>query len=294
MIVVTTPTGTIGRQVLETLIEHDASLRVVVRDAATLSRVTRSRVEVIEGSHADSAVVDKAFAGADAVFWLVPPDPKAKSVTAAYVDFSRPAAEAIKRHAVQRVVTVSALGRSSPMAEHSGYVKASLAMDDLLASTGAALRALTMPSFMDNILFQFEPIKTSGMFFSPIDGDLKLPSCATCDIAAMAAKVLLDDTWTGQGHIAVLGPEDLSWNDMAAIMSDVLGKPIRFQKIPFEAYKARFIENGMSDAMAQGMTDMAIAKNAGLDKDEHRTVVNTTPTSFRKWCEDVLKPVILG
>jgi hypothetical protein len=52
---------------------------------------------------------------------------------------------------------------------------------------------------------------------------------------------------------------------VADIMSEVLGKQVRFQQIPFEAYKARFVEFGMSEAMAQGRTDMAAAKNLGPD-----------------------------
>jgi uncharacterized protein YbjT (DUF2867 family) len=131
------------------------------------------------------------------------------------------------------------------------------------------------------------------VFFSPIHGDLKLPACATRDIAATAARLLLDPTWRGQAHVAVLGPEDLSFNDMAQIMSEVLGKPVRFQQISFEAYKAQFIKLGMSDAMAQGMTDMARAKNEGLDNAEPRTPENTTPTSFRQWCDDDLRPAVL-
>jgi hypothetical protein len=81
---------------------------------------------------------------------------------------------------------------------------------------------------------------------------------------------------------------------MAHIMSEVLGQQVRFQQIPFEAYKSRFIELGMSEAMAQGMTDMAAAKNSGLDNAEPRTPQATTPTSFRQWCEEGLKPAILS
>jgi len=69
-----------------------------------------------------------------------------------------------------------------------------------------------------------------------------------------------------------------------------LGKSIRFQKISFEASKSRFIELGMSEAMAKGMTDMAAAKNNGRDNAEPRTPENTTPTSFRQWYKEVLKP----
>lgn len=49
----------------------------------------------------------------------------------------------------------------------------------------------------------------------------------------------------------VLGPQDLSFNDMAQVMSEVLRKLVRFQQIPGEAFKARPTELGMSDAMAQ-------------------------------------------
>jgi len=292
VIVVTAPTGLIGHQVLKNVLDHGEAIRVIARDPSRLPSQIRARVEVVQGSHGDSDVVNKAFAGAEAVFWLVPPDPRARSVEAAYVDFTRPACEAIKSKGVKRVVDIAPLGRGAQGAKSAGYVTASLAMDDLIASTDVDFRALTMPSFMDNILMQLEPIRTKGMFFSPIDGDRKLPACATRDIAAAAAKLLLDPSWSGQGHVAVLGPEDLSFNDMARIMSEVLGKPVRFQQIPFEAYKARFIELGMSDAMAQGMTDMARAKNDGIDNTEPRTPESTTPTSFRQWCEEILKPAI--
>src|SRR3984957_16137613 len=292
MIVITTPAGNIGRQVLEDLLDSGERLRLVARDRSDIPADTRQHVEVVEGSHGDPAVADRAFDGADAVFWLTPPDPRAESVEAAYVGFTRPAAEAFRKHGVQRVVGVSALGRGTPWAARAGYVTASLAMDDLIASTGVAYRALTNPSFMDNVAAQATAIKNQGMFFSPIDGDRKLPAVATRDIAA-AARLLLDDSWSGTGEVPLLGPEDLSFNDMAEVISAILSKQVRFQQITFEAYKDRFVGFGMSDAMAQGMTDMAWAKNEGLDNAIQRTPGNSTPTSFRQWCETVLRPAVL-
>jgi uncharacterized protein YbjT (DUF2867 family) len=150
-----------------------------------------------------------------------------------------------------------------------------------------------MPSFMDNLLRQVEPIKQRGVFFSPLPGDRKYPTCATRDIAAVATRLLLDHSWTGHGSVPVLGPEDLSFNDMARIMSEVLGKPVRFQQIDDAAFKARLLENGMSEAMAQGMLDMMVAKRNGIDNAEPRTAEATTPTSFRQWCEEVLLPAVL-
>jgi uncharacterized protein YbjT (DUF2867 family) len=294
MIVITTPTGLIGHQVLDNLLDRGEELRVIARDPSALPADFRDRLDIVEGSHSDAAVVDEACAGAGAVFWLTPPDPQAPTVEAAFVGFTRPAVEGFKRHGVKRVVGVSALGRGTPWADHAGYVTGSLAMDDLIASSGVAYRALTNPSFMDNIVRQAESIKKQGMFFSPIAGDRKLPSVATRDTAAAASRLLLDEGWSGVDEVPLLGPEDLSFNDMAEIISEVLGKEVRFQQTTFEAYKDRFVGFGMSEAMAQGMTDMAWAKNEGLDNGVQRTPKNSTPTSFQQWCEEVLKPAVTG
>jgi uncharacterized protein YbjT (DUF2867 family) len=294
MIVVTAPTGLIGHQVLENLLDSNEPVRVIVRDSCRLPAGARERVEIVRGSHGEAEVVTPGFAGADAVFWLVPPDRHADSVEAAYMDFTRPACDAFKRHEVQRVVGISALGRGTAVARHAGLVTASLAMDDLIASSGVSYRALTMPSFMDNLLRQAGSIKNRGVFVTPISGDRKLPSCATRDIAAVAARLLLDESWSGAGHVAVLGPEDLSFNDMAQIMSDVLGRPVRYQQIPAQALKDRLTGSGMSDAMAQGTVDMMVAKDQGLDNAEPRTPKSTTPTSFRQWCREILKPAVLA
>ncbi len=94
MIVVTASAGDIGGQVVDLLQQAGAPLRLIARDPAKLSQDVRNKAETIAGLHGDADVVDRAFQGADTVFWLVPPDPKAPSVEAAYVDFTRPAAEA--------------------------------------------------------------------------------------------------------------------------------------------------------------------------------------------------------
>ena len=293
MIVITTPTGQIGRQVLSNLLQSGEQLRVIARDPSQLPAGVREDLDIVEGSHGDAAVADKAFAGADAVLWLTPADRRAPSVDAAFAGFTRPAAEAFHRHGVGRVVGVSVLGRGTPWAAQAGFVTGSLAMDDLIAASGVAYRALTNPYFMENTVLQAESIKNQGLFFSPIAGDRKLPAVATRDIAAAASRLLLDDSWHGVGEVPLLGPEDVSFNDMAEIISDVLGKEVRFRQITFEAYKDRFVSFGMTDAMAQGMTDMARAKNEGLDNAVQRTPENSTPTSFRQWSEDALKPALL-
>ena len=296
VIVITTPTGGIGRQVLGALLESTAAggdeLRVIVRDPARLPAAARDRVEVVVGSHGDADVVDRGFAGADAVFWLVPPDPRAPSLEAALSGFTRAAARAFTTHGVGHVVGVSALGRGTPVAGRAGLVTASLAMDDLIATTGVAYRALANPGFMENLLRQRDSIRDRGVFTWAAAADRRLPAVATRDIAAAAAGLLLDRSWTGVGSVPVLGPEDLSPNDMARTLSEVLGAPVRFERQSFDDLGAALAGHGAGDAFVRGMVDMMRAKDEGLDDGVPRTPGTVSPTTFRRWCQDVLRPAL--
>jgi uncharacterized protein YbjT (DUF2867 family) len=292
MIVITTPTGQIGRQVLDKVLDGDGPVRVIVRDPSRLSEQVRERVELVRGSTDDVDVVTEALAGADSVFWLVPPNPRATSVPGHVLGFVRPLCEALTKHDVTRVVGVSSLGRGT--AHNAGQISAVFAMDDLVESTGVSYRSLCMPGFMENMLWQVEPIRSRGAFFLPMPGDRKVPTCATRDIATIAAGLLLDDSWTGQADIPVLGPEDLSCHDQAEIMSEVLSRPVRFQQIPTDAYKTSLTQHGMSEAWAQGLCDMTAAVERGIYDTALNTSRAATPTTFRRWCEDTLAPAVLA
>ncbi|EXU62442.1 NmrA family transcriptional regulator [Streptomyces sp. PRh5] len=296
MIVITAPTGQIGGRVLGILLneapERGEELRVIVRDPGKLPDAVRDRVDVVTGSHGDAEVVDRAFAGADAVFWLAPPHPQAPSLDDAYSGFTRAAAKAFTAHGVGHVVGVSALGRGTPAAGRAGHVTASLAMDDLIAGTGVAYRALACPSFMDNLLRQVASIRDDGVFTDTAAADRTAPMATTGDIAAAAAGLLLDRSWTGTGEVPVLGPEDLSANDMVRIMSEVLGRPIRYQRQSLEDLRAASTGRGVGDAIVQGYVDMMRAKDDGIDLGVRRTPETASPTTFRQWCEEVLKPAV--
>ncbi|KOV60720.1 NAD(P)H-binding protein [Streptomyces sp. MMG1121] len=296
MIVITAPTGQIGSRLLDILLNETPArgeeLRVIVRDPAKLPDAVRARVDVVTGSHGDAEVVDRAFAGADAVFWLVPGDPRAPSLDDVYSGFTRAAAKAFTAHAVAHVVGVSALGRGTPVAGRAGLVTASLTMDNLIASTGVAYRALANPSFMDNLLRQVASIRDDGVFTDTVAADRKAPTAATRDIAAAAAGLLLDRSWTGTGEVPVLGPEDLSANDMARIMSDVLGRPVRYERQSLDEFQAALAGHGFGDALVEGYVDMMRSKDNGLDDGVQRTPQTASPTTFHAWCEEVLKPAV--
>ncbi|MFE4860465.1 NAD(P)H-binding protein [Streptomyces sp. NPDC056670] len=297
MIVITAPTGNIGRHLLTRLLESAPTageeLRVIVRDPARLPDEVRGRVEVITGSHGDAEVVDRAFEGADAVFWLVPPD-SSMTPQDGFSGFTLPAAKALAAHRVGHVVGVSALGRGTALAGRAGLVTASLAMDDLIADSGVAYRALANASFFENFLEDAESIREKGVFIDVVEADRKAPLVAVADIAAVAAKLLLDRSWTGVDSVPVLGPQDLSPNDLARIMTEQLGRPIRYERQPFDELYTTLIGYGLNDTFVQGIVDMKRAKDEGLDAGVTRTRATASPTTFERWCAETLKPAVLS
>jgi uncharacterized protein YbjT (DUF2867 family) len=288
MIVVTTPTGQIGSEVVRHLLTAGEEVRVIARDPAKLAPEVRSQVDVVSGSHADFEVLSAALTGAESLFWVVPPSLRPPDPAAYYVDYARTACRALVERGVRRVVAVSAVGRR--VSVDAGVVSAAHASDAEFERAGVDYRALWCPSFMDNMLTQLSALKEQGTFFLPERPDLKTPKVATRDIGASGARLLLNRDWTGPGGLAALGPEDLSNDDMAAILSDVLETPIRFQQISGEAYEAQLMGYGGSEGFAHGLVVMHEAKSNGLDNSEPRNAENTTPTTFRQWCEEVLKP----
>ncbi|MHC3467305.1 NAD(P)H-binding protein [Streptomyces sp. 7R007] len=287
MLVITTPTGQIGRQVVDRLLDGDEPVRVIARDPGRLSPEVRERVEVVQGSHRDPDVLTKAFAGADAVFWLVPPDFRAEDVMAHVVEPTRAACEAFVSQGVQRVVAVSTMGRG--VEKNAGQLSAARAGDELIARTGVGYRSLRPAGFMENLLWQLDAIRNQGTLFWPHPADRTLALIATRDIAATAAGLLRDASWTGQDEVPLVSPDALTPDGVAEVLSEVLGIPVRFQEVPVDAYRATMVEHGASEAWARGLADMAVAQNNGAYAEEHRSA-RPSPTGFRQWCEEVLRP----
>lgn len=290
MILITTPTGDIGARVLSNVLEAGENVRVILRDASKLDADTRSRIEIIEGSHADGAAIAAALNGVSAVFWLPPGSPLARTPEDAYVDFSRAFCSALPGSSVSHVVGVSALGRGWP--KPAGLAAASIAMDDMIAATGVAYRSLACASLMDNIARQVDPIREQGAFYQPTPGDLKLPHVAKADVAAIASQLLTGQDWHSVAELALCGPEDLSFEEMATILSDTLCREIAFHEMSVEDFGGMMRGIGATDGMAQGYVEMMTAKNEGMDNAACPKDRSATPTTFRNWCETELRPSI--
>jgi uncharacterized protein YbjT (DUF2867 family) len=287
MLVITTPTGQIGRQVLARLLDHGDPIRVIVREPIRLNPAVRNRVDVVQGSHDDPAVLGHALEGADGLFWLVPPGLSGASTEQRYLGFTRPAADAIRRHSVPHVVGVSSAGHGWPT--RAGVLSAAFSMDAEIERTGTAYRALSMPFYMENVLAQLGAIREHGRFSLAYPADRPLATVATRDIAATAAALLADRSWAGQERVPVFGPDRISPNAMAAVMSEVLGRTVIFTQLSRADVESALTRRGASEGVVRDVIEMMIAVQDGIyDADQARATPG--PTDFRTWCREILRP----
>ncbi|MFJ4627001.1 NmrA family NAD(P)-binding protein [Streptomyces sp. NPDC088847] len=288
MIVITAPTGDIGGQVLERVLDSGEAVRVVARDLSRLPEHVRAQAEVIQGSHGDADTITKALEGADRLFWLVPPAGRdyADSAEHYYLEFTRAACQVAASQGV-RVVAVTSLGHGYQ--GQAGLLSAALAMDELFVAADVHYRALALPFFMENLLRQVPAMAEQGTWFMANASDRPLPTVATRDVAATAAALLLDASWSGQARVPLVSPETLTPEALAEVISETLGRTVHYRQTSLADFHAAMVRRGTSQAMAQDFVSMVQAQNSGIyDAEPHDP--GTARTGFRQWCQDILKP----
>ena len=208
-------------------------------------------------------------------------------MNAYYEEFAKVATEAVKNAGTERIVYVSGGGKESNL--QAGLITALHRGEDIISQSGASVRALRCPVFFETLLYQKTSLKETGTFSLPMDGNYRSPQIAVKDIASKAVEFLTDQSWTGVEGFAVHGPADISYNEIARQMSELTGRPIRFQQVSPEDYrKTLWKQHHTSEAFATSLTEMLTAIGNGLYDTEPRTEASTTPTTIKQWMRENL------
>ncbi|WP_067818940.1 NmrA family NAD(P)-binding protein [Actinomadura kijaniata] len=289
-IVVTTPTGHVGSRVLRLLLQAGVRPRVLVRDPARLDAATRERVEVRRGDLTDAAFVREATAGTRTVFWV---DPTPHTVEDPVGTSRRTASglvEAARAGDVARVVLLSSVG--AERRRGAGHIDALAWIEERLDATAADTLHLRCGHFFTNLLMDLDGL-ARGELTTSVPPDRPLPWVDPRDVGEVVAARLLNDGWKGHLVQAVHGPEDLTYEQVARILTEVLDRPVRLRAVGDDDLRAALRSAGLPPGAVEGIVGMT-AGTRDLVPEQPRDVVTTTPTTLAAWAYDRLRPAFLS
>jgi uncharacterized protein YbjT (DUF2867 family) len=290
-ILITNPTGNVGRRILTELLAPEFSVRVIARKPSRLPVDIRGQVEVVQGSTDDCATLRRALNGVEALFWCVPnASLREVNVRAYYERAAAAGSQAIRKAGIARVVTISASGKV--LGRSAGPISGLHAMEEVLNQSGAAIRHLRCGWFMENFLRQAKDICGRGVLSYPVPGQAAMPMAAAKDVADIALKLLVRRDWTGIKGVPVCGPQEFSFDQAAAIMERVLERPVRYNEVSADEYIRHLVRSGASVHYARSVAAMFAALARGVLCDgTHRAEPNTS-TTLTAWTMSELLPLV--
>jgi uncharacterized protein YbjT (DUF2867 family) len=278
-------TGNVAGRTLQQLVHAGADVVALVRHPEMVPASLRAAVQLEQGVLEDRSFVARATRGADVLLWLTPTTFAAADFRAYTVDLAQNAVHALRENGIQRVVFLSSHGANRSGLGHVSYAGE---VERLLAAAAPHVMALRSAGFMENLLTSVEALK-SGHLFGVLPPSKKYPLVATRDLGDIAARWLLDTSWTGHQVRGVHGPADVTALEQAEVLSRTLGRPIRYQQIPAGALRDSFLKRGASPSVAEGYFEMF---NGFAQEDyrpsEARTIETTTPTTLETFAREVL------
>ncbi len=295
MYVVTGASGNSGHVVAEKLLKAGTKVRAIGRSLERLQRLAKLGAEQFICDVADQRALAFAFAGAEGVYAMVPPDESSQNYRAHQDKITDAIAGALAEAKVTHVVSLSSFGADKP--DGTGPV-AGLHLLEKKLNQIPGLNAVHLRAgyFMENTLAQIGIVKQFGMMAGPVRADLKLPTIATRDIGAAAADRLLRLDFTGQHTAELLGERDITMSEVAGIAGRAIGKAdLAYMQLPNDQVLGAMIQMGMSKNTAELILEMAGALNSGhMAALEPRSAKNTTPTSYETFVNEAFVPRFKG
>lgn len=290
-IVVTTPTGNTGGRIAEQLIAAGEQVAVLVRDPDKLTEVIRQKSTVYQGSVDDPEALVQATQNADTLYLVVPYNFDSSHLRQWQRQVGEAAATAITTNAIGHVVNLSSNG--AHLRDGMGPISGLHAVEQTLNATATNVVHLRPGFFMENYLMQLDAIHTAHQVFMPLPGDRRLAMIATQDIADVATKLLRDRAWHGQSILGLHGPANLSFDEAAQILGQVLNQSVTHVETTPEQFRDTLLQLGATENVAAEYVEMwSSLARPDYAPAEPRTSETTTPTTFAQFVQDKVLPIL--
>lgn len=274
VVLVTGATGTVGRHVVAALSDRAVTVRSAVRDPESVPDELAAAGAAVEFDFAKPETWGEALADVDGVFVMRPPAVDEADVKA-FVD-------AAGRVGVDRVAYLSTLGaEKNVLVPHHRIEKR-------IAATGVDYTFLRASFFVQNLLevHRADVVERDEIFVPAGRGETSFVDAR--DVGEAAAVVLTESGHADRAY-DLTGPEALDYEQVAAVFSDVLGRPITYPNPSLLAFARRMRRRGTPLGFVVLMCGIYTTARLGLaDRvtDDCRRLLGRRPRRMRAFVED--------
>ena len=262
-IIVTGSLGNTGKPLAQELIEKGHAVTIISSNAGRQGDIEAMGAKAAIGSLQDAEFLASAFAGADAVYAIVPPNFDTLDSRAHYRDIGNSYAQAIGQAGVKRVVHLSSWG--AELDKGTGYIVGSHEVEGILNALPADVAVTHLRAgFIYYNLYHFTgAIKNAGFIASNYGGGDVLVLVAPRDIAAVAAQELQRPA-TGKNARYVASDERTA-DEVARVLGAAIGKPdLKWVTLTDEEMRENMRAQGVAEQVVTGIVEINSAIHSGI------------------------------
>ncbi len=234
LILVTGATGQQGGAVARALLAKGQPVRVMTRNPEKAASLAKAGAEIVQGDLTNQAIVQMALRGVHGVFAMSTPF---EAGMEAEVRQGIMLADAAKQAGIAHYVytSVGSAHRNTKIPHFDSKWK----VEEYIRKIGLPATILRPVWFMENFTTFAKP-SAGGLLMLPMKPARKLAMVALKDIGAFGASAFLRPSdFLGQA-IDIAGDE-ISMPETAALLTQAMGRPIRFQEFPMDQPRRRWV-----------------------------------------------------
>lgn len=267
--VITGSIGHISRPIVEGLVKAGHEVKVITTSADKVQSIEALGAKAAVGSVQDAAFIKSTFAGADAVYTMIPPIWQTTNWRASQNEVGKNYLEAIKDANIKFVVNLSSIG--AHMGNGAGPVDALGDFEQMLNGVSGLNVVHLRPSFFYYNLFnQIGLIKAANIFGANYGGgDEKIALSHTNDIANVGLEQLLNLDFTGNS-VKYIASDERTGKEIAEVLGNAIGKTFPWVEFPDEQAKGGMLQAGLSETHANGYVDLGKAMREGKMQEDYK------------------------
>jgi uncharacterized protein YbjT (DUF2867 family) len=265
-IIVTGSLGNISKPLTADLLLKGHEVTVISSKPEKQKDIEALGAKAAIGSLEDIHFLTAAFAVADAVYCMIPPNNYFDHNLDLFTYYKNVAGnyfKAIGANNIKRVVYLSSVG--AHLKQNSGIIIGHHAGEQIMNALpdDAAISFMRPVGFYYNLLGFVNVIKNKGFIEANYGADEHLVWVSPIDIAAAVAEELT--TGIAGRKIRYVVSDELSGNDTAQILGGAIGKPgLKWKLIPGEQWLGNLKAIGMNPSIAAGLVEMFESQHNGL------------------------------